>query len=459
MDTVNENAFFESDDDFHRIDFVQKAMKLIGAHEPERGACVIDIDAPWGMGKTTLLKMWINELDKGNASNYSEFKNMSSECVYYNAWENDYNSDALTPLIYTICGSIYIKSSKTGTWLTTFRDKMKAMITTASGVFASYLCYQNTGNELLATGVGSMATAATDAAFHIFEGREPEEIGENYSKELEKRNAFHKAVSELANACGKLFIFIDELDRCKPTFAIQTLECIKHYFNIPNVVFIFATDISQLANTIETYYGHGMDAGGYFLKFFDHIMHLPVPNIRELMHFAYPTIKVDAEFYEYFNEIRKTFILTPRETPWLIRRAKVIWERAFKEHRKVNISASFAFVTFLLVVKTKKPDRFLLWVTKGEALSDLYPADDQTFISQCVKLSHGFLTIQIDELEEKVQVSDEQHRQKRAHGTNADEEITDFEDLFLQTIHAVCTTQMEVSQTVGEALLASLELC
>ena len=57
MDTVNENACFEQNDIFQRVEIAKKAMRLISEHKPERGACVIDIDAPWGMGKTTFLKM------------------------------------------------------------------------------------------------------------------------------------------------------------------------------------------------------------------------------------------------------------------------------------------------------------------------------------------------------------------------------------------------------------------
>ncbi|MBR0514262.1 MAG: hypothetical protein IJK06_08445 [Clostridia bacterium] len=457
MDIVNENALFETDDVFHRIDFVQKAMKLIEMHRPERGACVIDIDAPWGMGKTTLLKMWINELEKDD-SPYSEFKNVSSECVYYNAWEKDYNSDALTPLIYAICGSLSAKANETDGWGEGFKEKMKAMVSAGVGIITSYLCYRGTRDEMFATGVGGMAGATTDAAFHLLEGNEPEELGKAYLADQEKREVFHKAVSDLAGACGKLFIFIDELDRCKPTFAIQTLECIKHYFNIPNVVFIFATDMSQLAHTVETYYGHGMDAGGYFLKFFDHFMHLSVPNIRELIQFSYPkaTVKKD-EFFSYINEIRKTFSLTPRESPWLVQRTNKIWNIAFSAHRNVDLSASYAFIAFLMAVKMKMPDRFSLWLTDQDSLSDVFSANDETFIGQCMTFLQNHLTINTYDLADEIHESNERETRRQIDGVT--QKGIDYQDVFLHTTYAVCVPQTAISQTVGEALLASLELC
>lgn len=458
MDTVNENATFDENDVFQRVEVAKKAMGLIANHQNSRGACVIDIDAPWGMGKTTLLKMWINELEReDDRRQYNVFSSVQNACVYYNAWENDYYEEALSPLIYTICGSIYIKANKTDKWASVFKDKLSAIVAAGAGVLTSFFCYRDTGNSVLAAGMGGMVTGATNAAFHLIQGQDSEELGKQYSDEIEKRKAFHDAVSNLAESCGKLFVFIDELDRCKPTFAIQTLECIKHYFNIPNVVFVFATDMSQLAHTVEGYYGHGMDAGGYFLKFFDYILHLPISNVRELMEYAHQGTKVDEAYYSYFNEIRKVFCLTPRETPWIIKRTHAVWQSAFAGHRKVNLSASFAFIAFIISIKTKMPNRFSNWLVNQDDLTDLFSSEDQTFIGRSASFLHRVLTISTYDLEDKISKSDERETRRRIDGI--EERQVDYEDVFLHTIYAVCAPQTAVSQTVGEALLASLELC
>lgn len=57
--------------------------------------------------------------------------------------------------------------------------------------------------------------------------------------DLEKLKEFYDALVELAPEDGKLIVFVDELDRCKPTYAIKVLERIKHYFSVPNITFIF----------------------------------------------------------------------------------------------------------------------------------------------------------------------------------------------------------------------------
>ena len=60
------------------------------------------------------------------------------------------------------------------------------------------------------------------------------------------KKQFNATLAKLAPKQGKLIIFVDELDRCKPTYAVRLLERIKHYFNNPNVTFIFAVDLGQL---------------------------------------------------------------------------------------------------------------------------------------------------------------------------------------------------------------------
>ncbi|QDE47832.1 hypothetical protein EIN43_17235 [Enterobacter hormaechei] len=63
------------------------------------------------------------------------------------------------------------------------------------------------------------------------------------------------------------FIFIDELDRCRPNYAIDMLETIKHLFDINNVVFVIATDKEQLSHSICSVYGSGFDATRYLDRF------------------------------------------------------------------------------------------------------------------------------------------------------------------------------------------------
>ncbi len=53
---------------------------------------------------------------------------------------------------------------------------------------------------------------------------------------------FRSALGDFAKGEGRLVIIIDELDRCKPDFALNVLEIIKHCFQVPNVYFILGVN-------------------------------------------------------------------------------------------------------------------------------------------------------------------------------------------------------------------------
>jgi hypothetical protein len=107
--------------------------------------------------------------------------------------------------------------------------------------------------------------------------------GDGYFDDFRKLNqaseGFAKALKRLAPAKGKLLIFIDELDRCRPDFAIATLELVKHYLSVPGVVCIFTIDLRQLTHLVRTVYGYDMDAWGYLRRFFNISFRMPMPEL------------------------------------------------------------------------------------------------------------------------------------------------------------------------------------
>ncbi len=103
--------------------------------------------------------------------------------------------------------------------------------------------------------------------------------------------ATKQAVSEFRSALGRaaaavfessdtkpLIVIIDELDRCRPTYAVQLLETAKHLFSVDHVVFVLGINRSQLVHSICSLYGQGFDANTYLLRFIDAYIRLPTPN-------------------------------------------------------------------------------------------------------------------------------------------------------------------------------------
>ena len=236
---------------------------------------VLCIDGGWGQGKTTFIKMWQQYLN-----------NQHIPTIYFNAWENDYTDDALIALIGEI--SLSIKDLE-------FQDKTKAekiiariyeytanltkvvlpSVTNLS-IKALFGCFTNT-NELAKT-LGALSESLVK-----------EQI-KKYEKSRKTLSKFKEELSKLAKCYAggdkqkPLVIFIDELDRCRPDFAIEVLEKAKHLFNVDNIIFVLATDKTQLGHSIRAVYGQGLDVNGYLRRFIDFDYLLPLSNRKYITH-------------------------------------------------------------------------------------------------------------------------------------------------------------------------------
>jgi hypothetical protein len=117
-----------------------------------------------------------------------------------------------------------------------------------------------------------------------FTGNIAEDLIKEYEKGKSEIKEFTKALEILADQVtmdkddSKIVIIIDELDRCRPTYAVQLLERIKHLFGVGKVVFILGIDRSQLIHSIKSLYGTEFDAVGYLRRFIDLDYQLPEPK-------------------------------------------------------------------------------------------------------------------------------------------------------------------------------------
>jgi hypothetical protein len=72
----------------------------------------------------------------------------------------------------------------------------------------------------------------------------------------------------------RLVVIVDELDRCKPDFALSVLERIKHVFGVPGLRFVLVTNFAELQQSVRRAYGE-MGARRYLEKFYDLRVRLP----------------------------------------------------------------------------------------------------------------------------------------------------------------------------------------
>jgi hypothetical protein len=73
----------------------------------------------------------------------------------------------------------------------------------------------------------------------------------------------------------KLIFIIDELDRCRPDYALTLLEIIKHFFAVPNVHFVLGTNLTELENSVKARYGADIKAAQYLQKFVSLVVQFP----------------------------------------------------------------------------------------------------------------------------------------------------------------------------------------
>ena len=222
------------------------------------GPFTLAVDAEWGDGKTVFIRMLKARLEK-----------RGFRCVSFSAWECDFCDEPLAPLIAEIGGKLRTDDAT--------KDKILDGGTRLLGLLrhlkgAAFLA-PDPAVQLALGGVG----ATSEAALHVLERDKGEKEKHLWMRDYrDYRNALEQFKDSLRKAAPEdrpLVVFIDELDRCRPDFAVNALERVKHVFDVPSLVFVMAVNRRELANVVKSFYGCG-DGERYLEKFFDLVFHL-----------------------------------------------------------------------------------------------------------------------------------------------------------------------------------------
>lgn len=225
--------------------FVKQAKMLIDIHNPNSNIATECLNQE----EIASIKDAYNKYNSG-AEKY-DMPKMAT--VYYDAWKYDDTEDPLLSLLYCIMNRFgkSVPNDKA--------DVIKKFAKQSISILSSAARYVTGINvqEILET-IKNYAEACEDT------------VKEQKSNEsLEKRiNSFLNDV--VLDDEEKLIIFIDELDRCNPQYAVKLLERVKHYFNHPKVVFVISYNKSELQHSIKTLYGSEFSADKYLERFFDY---------------------------------------------------------------------------------------------------------------------------------------------------------------------------------------------
>ncbi len=260
------------EDKLDRIPIIEKLTTGLITGDYKDGF-VIGIDSAWGKGKTTFLKLWEQHLND-QAEEYN--------IKYFNAWENDNSDNPLLSLMLHL-KDIFQEHDEE------YAINMFSKIAIKGLKRIPYL-------KDIASFIDDVSNIIDENIISIFDEEE---------ERIELTGKFKDALEELSSK-KKLIFFIDELDRCRPTYAIELLESIKHLFNVKNCIFIIAWDKSQLSHSIKTIYGNEMDSTGYLRRFIDIDYKLPEPSRIKYAQTIIP--KDETKYYSYFYDILPTVI-------------------------------------------------------------------------------------------------------------------------------------------------------
>ena len=254
-------------DHLGRKESVEVLTRIVSRIE---GPCVLALDAPWGYGKTTFLEMWKAWL-RQEAQGFRVV-------ACFNAWETDFTnhpflalSSELTKVLESCIETAIVEKFKDAA-----RQAQKVL--RVASALAPLV-------ELLQPGAGLVVGAASSTLAAAMSG---EADTNSYQEAKEAITNFKESLGELAQGLEKpLVIMIDELDRCRPSYAVELLEVAKHLFAVDNVVFVLAVNRAELVHSVKALYGTCFDADGYLRRFFDLDFQLPEPRreqfIQELL--------------------------------------------------------------------------------------------------------------------------------------------------------------------------------
>jgi len=277
---------FDSHDILGRAETGKRLSELV---ENIDDPMVIALTGAWGSGKSFFLKCWVGEHLKPAYGH-------KAQTVYFDAFQHDYMDDPLIALTGVLAERFEKDASTPGkTALEKAKKFAPALARTAFRV----------GIAALTAGVVTKADDISDAAIEAL-GDEMSEASQKFWRTEDSRRdamqSFREALTALTEPdddggpTKRFVIVVDELDRCRPDFALSLLEVVKHFFSIPGISFVLGANMDELENSVKARYGSGIDASTYLRKFYS--LQLVLPTQWDFRQFSSPA----TTYFEYLEK-------------------------------------------------------------------------------------------------------------------------------------------------------------
>lgn len=308
---------------------------------------VLSVDADYGIGKTFFLK------------GLQELAAEDHPVAYIDAWADDIFDDPTTALAAVLKKAIQplIQTDETvkEKWAKYAQAAGKVVLLGSKGLAvrsAQFLLTREAVDGISTAfqleeenDISNLSDVVKDAVEDIKDGIDDGLRSINANKVISSRisefeagvaalNDMRKALRALVQAVdGKqkrapVYIIIDELDRCRPSYAIKLLEEIKHLFSVSEVVFVLGMNARQLGHAVSGLYGEKFEGGAYLSRFVDRNIKLPFPSLQQLAQSLQDRVDPDSKIkmplvakqegnlnhpYEFVSEVLTFYKIAPRD--------------------------------------------------------------------------------------------------------------------------------------------------
>lgn len=336
---INASNPFQNDKLHRKVD-IKTLTKIVNAF---KGGAVISVNGVWGSGKSIFLKLWKQFLT-----------NKHYPVIYYNAWEDDISEEPLFSMIKNLKS---IANTEDGSL-----DKLveKAGKFLAGALFGAVKSVTGFWGKVLGDSInGGIEQIEKDCIDSLNSKDSTSSLLSDF------KEALSDFVTDVASKGYKIPVvyFVDELDRCNPTFAVKVLERIKHLFEVDNVVFVLALDKEQFCHSINGYFGSESFNSEEYLKRFIDIEYTLQPTmsddycLRIFKHFHLDKTmnkKSVNRFVSFTNTCCDAFGLSCRQ----IEKAYSLYTVAIYCIGNKRYDFNLDLLFYLAAIKIRKPDLF-----------------------------------------------------------------------------------------------------
>jgi len=245
---------FEDRDEFQRKPIAEKVINLL---ESDIQVSPMIIDGNWGTGKTEFCRKMIHLVESGDSN---------LRPVYIDAFKADHADEPLMTLLSTILK--LLPEAKRPSLMKAALPVARFAAKTGLKAGVSWILRQD-ATDVAEDFTSDLKNAGDEAVNYAVESLLIDHV------EAEERiETLKQALQKIAED-SPIVIFVDELDRCRPDFAVSMLESIKHVFDVENIQFVLVTNSEQLRASINHCYGAAIEAQRYLDKFIAFSFRLP----------------------------------------------------------------------------------------------------------------------------------------------------------------------------------------